>query len=352
MTRALISLVVALSAYLTVEGEEHRPPDTTTPAPLSNFAAGSSCRPVEGDRILGKDLAAADSAFAVLDPDKPVGYAPMPGVRRVLSKAELERLAAAQGRGISAGSDICFERPMETLTVERVLRALESALQDSGARLELVGFSRQPVPRGEIRFPRSGLGAPAGLIAVWRGHVEYGAGRSVPVWAKVRLSVSKPRVVAATTLAAGKAIQREQLRVETSEQYPFAEAAAASIAQVVGQAPRRSIRAGQPVPPALLAAARDVERGETVMVEVASGSAQLRFDARAESGGCAGESIVVRNPASGKCFRARITARGKVMVEMDPGGQDEESVVAGGPDGRGAGGNRQKGQGPQAVAAR
>jgi flagella basal body P-ring formation protein FlgA len=307
---------------------------------------------VEGDRIFGKDLAAADSAFAVLDPDKPVGYAPAPGVRRVFSKAELERLAAAEGRGVSARFDICFERPLEVLTRERILAALESSLNNSGARLELVDFCRQPVPRGEIQFPRSGLGAPAGLIALWRGRVDYGNRHSVPVWAKVRLSVRRLRVVAATTLAAGKAIQAGDLRVETCDQYPFGEAAAVSIDQVAGQAPRHLIPAGQPIPPGLLVALRDVERGETVMVEVGSGSAHLRLEARAESGGHAGESIVVRNPASGNCFRARIAGKGKVVVETDAGGQDEESVVAGGSDGSDSGGNRKKGEGSQAVAAR
>jgi flagella basal body P-ring formation protein FlgA len=65
----------------------------------------------------------------------------------------------------------------------------------------------------------------------------------------------------------------------------------------------------------MLAAPRDVERGDQVAVEVSSGGARLAFEATAESSGRAGDSIVIRNPANGGMFQARVEAKGKVSVK-------------------------------------
>jgi hypothetical protein len=93
--------------------------------------------------------------------------------------------------------------------------------------------------------------ADAGQPAIWRGRLNYGVNRSVTVWARVKLEA----------------------------------------------------------PP------REVERGDTVAVEVASGAALLKFEAAAESGGKAGDMVLVRNPANGARFRARVVAKGKVEVD-------------------------------------
>jgi hypothetical protein len=86
---------------------------------------------------------------------------------------------------------------------------------------------------------------------VWRGHLRYGRNRSVPVWARVRIA--------------------------------------------------------RPL--------REVETGDTVLVEVHSGGALLKFETRAESGGKTGETVVVRNPANGARFSARVLAKGEVTVD-------------------------------------
>ncbi len=86
---------------------------------------------------------------------------------------------------------------------------------------------------------------------IWRGRLNYGLNRSVTVWARVKLEA----------------------------------------------------------PP------REVERGDVVAVEVSSGAARLKFEAPAESGGKTGEAVLVRNPANGARFRARVVAKGKVLVD-------------------------------------
>jgi hypothetical protein len=93
--------------------------------------------------------------------------------------------------------------------------------------------------------------AANGQPVLWRGRVNFGVNRSAEVWARVRLA--RP--------------------------------------------------------------SREVERSDTVAVEVRSGAALLKFDAQAESGGKAGERVTVRNPGTGARFSAEVEAKGKVMVD-------------------------------------
>ena len=66
--------------------------------------------------------------------------------------------------------------------------------------------------------------------------------------------------------------------------------------------------------PRLVAVPR-VGRGERVSVEVTSGSARLAFEATAESSGRVGNFVLVRNPANGRLFQAKVAAKGKVIVQ-------------------------------------
>lgn len=58
-----------------------------------------------------------------------------------------------------------------------------------------------------------------------------------------------------------------------------------------------------------------VDRGERVSVEVSSGAARLAFEAMAESGGRVGSVVLVRNPANGHVFQAKVAEKGKVVVQ-------------------------------------
>jgi hypothetical protein len=70
-----------------------------------------ACQTVEGDRLVGRDLAAANPAFAGIDAQVDLGPAPLPGLRRVLHSAELIRLATRIGITFSGpAGEACFER--------------------------------------------------------------------------------------------------------------------------------------------------------------------------------------------------------------------------------------------------
>jgi flagella basal body P-ring formation protein FlgA len=286
------------------------------------FAA--ECVPVTGERILAGDLARAVPAFAGLPPELALGYAPAPGGRRAYSAAELARLAGRYGLTVEPGVEACLARPAGMLTRERVTAAMQATVPH--ARIEVLELSRQPVPPGEIHFPISGLTAAAASEAasahLWRGQVRQPGQDDFPVWAKVRILVSGTRAMASEALLAGRPIERSQIRLEPYEGPP----GMPDPAQIVGRAPRRPIPAGAPIEAGLLEEPQEVLRGEPVRVEVWSGRARLVLEGEAQSSGRRGETITVRNPATGKVFHARVQDRGQVSVAPGwsaPGGSTQ-----------------------------
>src|SRR5215468_7405238 len=103
-------------------------------AMIALLLAVGTCLPVKGDRITLGDLAAAVPAFAGLNAEEAVGFAPAPGAQRRFLAGELDRLAARRGLVIGGGP-VCFEREMETLTKDRVIAALRESLPD-GSHME------------------------------------------------------------------------------------------------------------------------------------------------------------------------------------------------------------------------
>ncbi len=277
----------------------------------------AACLPVEGEKILARDMAPGWKAFSAVEPSTVIGYAPAPAVRRRFGAAELARLAARHNLPAPA-EEICFERSVVPLDRARLLEVLERSLNVAGARISVEDFSRHPAPAGEVVFPREWLRAPApgaAAAVLWKGYVRYAGARRFPVWARVRIAARLMRVRAAVTLRAGEAIRADQLTLEAGEGFPAAGRDAEAVEQVAGRRPRRTIPAGAAVPLALLDAPRDVERGDMVRVEVASGAARLALEGRAESAGRVGELVRVRNTAANRTFTARVAGKGEVRVE-------------------------------------
>ena len=283
---------------------------------LIGLAVGA-CFPVTGERILMRDLAAAVPAFAAADAEQIVGFAPAPGAQRRFSAGELSRLAAGSGLAIPTAG-VCFERKLTPLTKEQVLSALRAALPE-GAELELLEFSHLRIPEGAIEFSRSGLpparqDSPRDPV-IWRGNVRYAAAQSMPVWAKVRVWISAPAVFAVQDLPPGKPIEAGQIRMGNIDSGPYSQGEALSAEQAVGLAPRRPIRAGQPIARSALEMPLLVEQGEMVGLEARVGAAFLKYTVRAEGSGRIGDLIAVRNVESGKTFQARIIRKNWVAVE-------------------------------------
>ena len=283
-------------------------------------AAGEECALVEQDRILAGDLARLRPLFRGLDPSLALAFAPAPGLHRVLTADDLRRLARRHGLPEVSLESVCFERSAEELTESRLLEVLRGALAEPAANIEILDFSRYPVPKGELVFPLTGLAAPPparpDVPVLWRGAVRYDGRRSSPVWARVRITVARRQLVARRDLPAGRPIGAEDLEERVVETFP---GATEKLASAAGAIPRRRIRAGEAIDAAWLKLPLEVERGETVTVEVASGAARLLLEARAETGGRRGQAILVRNPSSGQRFTATIDGRGRVSLQLEKG---------------------------------
>src|SRR5689334_3489393 len=94
------------------------------------------------DEVLSRDL------FGGAD-ETVVALAPAPGVQRRFELPELRRIAARLAQP-GPEREICVERPVSRLDPARLMEAMRAALPD--ARIEVVDYSRQPVPEGQLEF--------------------------------------------------------------------------------------------------------------------------------------------------------------------------------------------------------
>lgn len=286
---------------------------------LSLIPQPDGCYPIQDDQIYARDVAAAIPGFAGVPADFALGYAPAPGTRRVFKAAVLERLALNQGVSLESASDVCFERAMATLEASQILEALRSAWNGSDVNMELRSWSPQIAPQGKVVFPRTGLQLPSAsdpqAEVVWRGYVMYGNNRRFGISARARITTSVTRVVAVADLSAGETVREDQVRLETFDTFALDDRPARRLEEVVGYVTRARIRAGATVLRNQLNRAPEITRGDLVQVEVTAGGARLAFEGKAESNGTTGATILVKNPSSGKDFRARVTGKGKVSVQ-------------------------------------
>jgi flagella basal body P-ring formation protein FlgA len=270
------------------------------------FAVGAN-----SDRITTNDLAPAFPGIESAIPDQPVSLAPAPGVQRIFRMPELRRLAARLNITAEPKGEVCFERPLAPLDPARVLEAMRKQLPDTS--IELLECSRLSAPEGALEFPLRGLHAmPSG--GLWSGAVQYGGGHRFSVWARVKVTAVAPRLIAVEDLKPGQAIDPTRVRVETREEFPAGNAYVTDIEQVAGKVLVRSVAAGTALRTEWLAAPKDVLRGDTVQVEVWSGSAHLKMPAVAEASGSKGQNIPLRNPESKKRFWATVVGKGQVSV--------------------------------------
>jgi len=285
---------------------------------LMTMLGRPACEFVSGEQIFAANLSRALPVFSALPQDTVIGYSPAPGTRRVLQLSELKRIGAQYGIPVPMESHACFEWKAQPITEDAVRTAIRESLRAPAAQVEILAMSKAPAPDGQLVFPQSGLSAATNIDpstpVTWRGYVQYSSPRRFAVWARVRVSAAMPRVIARTPLSAGKPVAKEQVRLETSDDFPLRNDTARSLEEVIGRIARRAVRAGLPVLRSDLAEAFQVERGDTVQVMVIAGAAQLELDAEAEASGRQGDMIPLRNPSSGKLFRARIDGKGRAVV--------------------------------------
>jgi flagella basal body P-ring formation protein FlgA len=202
---------------------------------------------------------------------------------------------------------------MAPLDPVKLLAAMQTVVPD--AKIEILEYSKQPAPEGEMAFRQSGLRSN-GSGSIWYGVIRYAPNREFTIWAKVNVTVRQPRVIALSDLLPGKPISNGQIKFEISDVFPSQQPMAERVEDVAGRYPRAIIRAGAPVRSDALEPPKDVRQGESVSVDVISGAMRLQFTGSAESSGTIGDTITVQNPTSHKKFQAKIEAKGRVSVEV------------------------------------
>ena len=283
--------------------------------------AGADCLTITHNRILGSDLAAADSQFAGLPASLIVGFAPAPGAKRIFGTAELGRIARANGISLKAPAEICFELPLQRVSEEEALAAMRRSLPEN-ATLRIVELPNTELPTGTVEFPIDGLEPAIPTtpgIQLWRGWVKYAETRKAAIWARVSATARYIAVIPSKDLPANAVIDAAALRIETRTGPLQREKVAARVEEVSGRMPKVALKAGSAIPLDSLASAPAVRRGDSVRVEVESGTAHLHFQAVAENTANEGEMVGLRNPLNGKIFRAKLAPGARAIVIVPAG---------------------------------
>src|SRR5215472_10059425 len=287
--------------------------------------AHAGCVVVSSDKILARDVRDSLPFLRGLDPETAIGFAPRPSTQRILSARELILIARKHGLDL-AGTvvpSICVEREERPISPEDMRAALLAAIQAEDVEMELVDFSREPLPSGKFDFRPVHLGRPLGdnpeIPAIWRGVLRYDLQSSIPIWARVKVSVGRTIIVASEDIPAGTAVGATQVKEIRVRQFPLQAISMQSSEAIIGKIARRHIPAGQQFTAGALDDASDIAKGDRVHVNVIDGSATLSLYAVAESSGKKGASILVHNPSTGKSFRAVVEEKGKATVRSSPG---------------------------------
>jgi len=266
------------------------------------------------DHITAGDLAASVPEFAPVAAETPVALAPTPGIRRVLYRADLERIAARLNVTVTAPSDVCFERRLTPRDESTIKAAMQRSLPQ--ARIAVLNYKKTPAPEGELEFPLLTLyRTPSGQW--WKGFIRYGSNHRFSVWARVQVETTATRMVATGTLSPGQPVTPDQVRLETREEFPVEGDWAAAVDEIVGRIPRRRIAAGTSLLRSWFDGKKDVARGDKVRVDVWSGAAHLEIEGTAQGSGAVGQSIPVLNPDSKRRFQARVEGPGRASVRRD-----------------------------------
>ena len=272
------------------------------------------CTSVVGPDITAGDLAKAVPVFTPADPKASVGYAPTPGIQRTMQPGEIRQLLTRLGVPVANVqlSAACFERPLAPLSVDAVTAAMRKTLGPE-PRLEISDMSGFRAPIGELVFPIEDLGQPR--IALWRGYVLYDGNKQFRVWAHVKIRTTVMRLVALEDLKQGVPIKLYQVALQPVDGFPDKRLTPLSLEHLEGSLPRRYIPANTPVWRDSIDPPMDITKGDRVTVTVNSGLATISIDAEAETSGRRGDPIALKNPESGKVFRARIDAPGEAVQE-------------------------------------
>ena len=126
--------------------------------------------------------------------------------------------------------------------------------------------------------------------------------------------VERELVVAATDIRAGELVTSENVQLERVREFPLENHIARNIEDVSGLKSRIMIKKGSPISLAQLDRPWTIFKGDKVLVRVIAGLTHLTLEAIAISSGHSGEEVTLRNPETGRTFRAVAEAKGTAVL--------------------------------------
>jgi flagella basal body P-ring formation protein FlgA len=162
----------------------------------------------------------------------------------------------------------------------------------------LITFS----PPGGSKMGRTSVGVRCESPAPWSLYVSAKIGLEIPV------------VIVNRDLARGEAITRADVKLAVSDTTHLLRGYYATLDEVVGRTPKRTLRRGKVITPSSLVTQKTVRRGEQVTILAASGGIEVRMQGKAMKNGNPGDLIPVVNVKSKKKLQARVVSAGLVQV--------------------------------------
>jgi flagellar basal body P-ring formation protein FlgA len=252
-----------------------------------------------------------------------LGPGPAPGGRIIVETAQLAAIARQFGvdwRPASSADRIVLERPGRPLPREQAMTAVRAALVAAGASpecdIDLGGFAPPLIPYTGTSEPvvtqldyDGGSGHFTAVLSITGSNIE-------PINSRVsgRADDVTEVVVAAAHLLPGTVVRPDDLRVARVHTALVHGEVARTLAQAVGQALRRQVAPGQPVPLADLTTPAAVQKGANVLITLESPGIALAAQGQALESGSVGDRIRVLNTGSRAVVLADILGPGQVRV--------------------------------------
>jgi len=257
-----------------------------------------------------------------------IGPAPPPGRTIAIEAGQLAYIAHlydVDWQPISGVERSSLERAGRPLSRDELAEPIKRSLIDAGAAqnatVEFADFAPVEVP--PLSFPQIEVTALAYDAAGERFTAEVVASGDGMPQERMRLSgrvlQMVPAVVATRRLQPGELIAPGDVQMAQVAQRRLPGPVASALSQVVGQASKRAIVAGQPVAVADIGPPMLVAKGDTVVIVVETPGMYMAAQGIAMSAGGRDDVIQVMNPLSRAIVAARVTAPGKATIA--PGAQ-------------------------------
>lgn len=123
-------------------------------------------------------------------------------------------------------------------------------------------------------------------------------------------------VVSKSPVVRNEAVTANVLALEEREIKPPLSNFFTDIAQVAGRLAKRAIAADQIITASMLKSPSIISKGQSVIIEAASGSFAIRTAGTALTDGGLGDTIRVRNAQSGRVVEGTVVSEGKIRVAL------------------------------------